>query len=143
LKESLKDDFESLRHIVNNNPSVNFTQYFEWFEQVATSSKGFTIGKIKDKWWGNNSKLSSEQKRKSTNEAVASIIVGLDKLRKITEVPSKVQDADLLRELAFFAEANGQLDFAVSLLEKAAKLRPGGKFIIEALEEFTAKKQTN
>ena len=64
----------------------------------------------------------------------------LNKFRLITEVPNNVKDADLLRELAYFAEIHGQLDFAISLLERAAELRPGGKYILDALKSFKIKR---
>jgi tetratricopeptide (TPR) repeat protein len=139
LKRSLKEDFELLRGIVNSNPSVNPPQYFEWFEQVGVSNKMVIFGKIKDKLMSKKSKPGNEKEQKSIAETGVSNIMGLDKLRKITEVPPNVKDADLLRELAFFLEANGQLEFAILLLQKAVKLRPGGKFIVAALEDFTAK----
>jgi tetratricopeptide (TPR) repeat protein len=139
LKKYLKKDFELLRDIVNSNPSVNPPQYFEWFEQVGVDKKKVIFGKIKDKLWSKKSKPSNEKEQKSTAETGASNIMGLEQLRKITEVPPNVKDADLFRELAFFLEANGQLEFAILLLQKAVKLRPGGKFIVAALHDFTAK----
>jgi hypothetical protein len=139
LKKYLKKDFELLRDIVNSNPSVNPPQYFEWFEQVGVNKKKVIFGKIKDKLWSKKSKPSNEKEQKSTDETGATNIMGLEQLRKITKVPPNVKDADLFRELAFFLEANGQLEFAILLLQKAVKLRPGGKFIVAALHDFTAK----
>jgi hypothetical protein len=144
LKKSLKEDFDLLRDIVYKNRMVEPLHYLDWFEHANSSCKDRTLGKIKEKLWSRNSTPAIETKQMSRNELsslnpVSFDLVGLDKFRKITEVPPNVQDADLLRELAFLLEVNGQLDFSIVLLQKAVQLRPGGKFIVAALEEFSAK----
>lgn len=141
LKKSLLKDFETLSNIIDeSDPSIQ-QEYFDWFKEVKVINKRSVFGKIKDKLRSNMLRPTSMVAEVSFVGKAIPDIVGLDKFRKVAETPPNVQDADLLREIAFFAESNGQLDFAILLLEKAIKLRPGGKFIVAALEEFKEKKK--
>ncbi|MFT5814642.1 MAG: tetratricopeptide (TPR) repeat protein [Psychroserpens sp.] len=142
LKKTLQQDFEALCNIVNESPSGVNSEHFEWFKEMQFSNSQSTFNKIKDKLRRKLTKGDVLQAQKRVVETVLPSIVGLNKFRKVTEVPSNVHNAKLLRELALFSESNGQLEFAILLLEKAIELRPDGRLIVAALEEFTEKKKT-
>jgi hypothetical protein len=63
LKKSLKVDFDLLRDIIYENPTVTPLHYLEWFEAANKSYRGRTLRKIKEKFWGTYSTPIIEEER--------------------------------------------------------------------------------
>tara|TARA_R110001583_G_scaffold195533_1_gene375559 strand:- start:101 stop:1432 length:1332 start_codon:yes stop_codon:yes gene_type:complete len=133
LKSSLGADYQTLYDLISQNN--NRSDYDNWFFSISIS-RFFILNQFKRY-------CSAFINKRQLNKRLINTAINnnaLNKFRLITEVPNNVKDADLLRELAYFAEIHGQLDFAISLLERAAELRPGGKYILDALKSFKIKR---
>jgi hypothetical protein len=133
--------FAFQQRIINSDGHQN-SNYLNWF--VAHGPSGFEQFKVNMKI--NVSKLFIRSKMLKKRVSLIfsnNKVIGLPEFSAAINVGPNVQEADILRELGFLAEKNGEINLAIFLLNEAATLRPNGKVIKLKLKDLKDLKDLN